>query len=68
MNSCNISSLGFEQTSTADGILSKDGTYYTAQSNAIAWTRLNKEDGLATQDTQIEGESQTTRCHDHSFA
>jgi hypothetical protein len=54
-----IKSLAFEQTSTADGILSRDGTFHADQANAIAWTRLNKEDNLATQDTQIDGEDIT---------
>lgn len=54
-----IKSLGFEQVSEANGILSRDGTYQADQSNAIAWTRLNRENNLATQDTQIDGEEIT---------
>lgn len=55
-----INSLGFEQKTTADDILSRDGTWHADQANAIAWTRMNRVDALATQDTQVELDEITT--------
>lgn len=48
-----INSLGFEQT-TDSKLKSRDATWHADQSNAIAWSRLNKEDNIATQDTQVD--------------
>ena len=54
-----IKSLGFEQT-TDSTLITRDPTKMSESANALAWTKENRENNIATQDTQIDAPEITT--------